>query len=388
LGDSRAVEPLAQALKDDESVEVRKKAAEALGELGDPRAVEPLAKALKDDESVEVREEAAEALGELGDSRAVEPLAQALKDDESVEVRKKAAEALGELGDSRAIEPLAQALKDSDSESVRIKAVKAFDKLGDLRAVEPLSHALGPGNSPTARQLAVMALGNIGGYKSIEVLINALRACKDDVPEDNKIVMRIILEIFENYDDKRMIDPLIELCSESNQNAKKFDYLIINMLSKLPGAVEPLIEALNKNIRNEYQARIFAEILSNREEEAATQELLNIVNSDYSINEAVLKGAKWAILKSREPEAIVPMLKLLARENSASTVNSIIKAIKEIVSPNHELFPLCQSTIKSKLAAHHDENIHVDKRAAPAKITDCIHDDHHEHDDFYSPIDF
>ncbi len=61
INDTRAVEPLIQALKDNNSY-VRCCAALALGEIKDKRAVEPLILALKDNNSY-VREDAALALG-------------------------------------------------------------------------------------------------------------------------------------------------------------------------------------------------------------------------------------------------------------------------------------------------------------------------------------
>ena len=54
----------------------------ALGEIGDSRAIEPLIQALKDKDKY-IREWAADALGEIGNERAVEPLIEALKDEYS-----------------------------------------------------------------------------------------------------------------------------------------------------------------------------------------------------------------------------------------------------------------------------------------------------------------
>jgi HEAT repeat protein len=58
--DQRAVEPLIQALQDDDE-SMRRGAAESLGKLGDPRAVQPLIAALHDKDEF-VRDAAAEAL--------------------------------------------------------------------------------------------------------------------------------------------------------------------------------------------------------------------------------------------------------------------------------------------------------------------------------------
>jgi HEAT repeat protein len=116
---SFAVEPLIAALKDKDS-DVREAAAVALDHLGwkpaqdesagwywmakrdwgkcvalGALAVEPLIAALKHKDS-DVRKVAAEALGEIKDPRAVEPLIAALKDKDS-DVRKAAAEALVSL---------------------------------------------------------------------------------------------------------------------------------------------------------------------------------------------------------------------------------------------------------------------------------------------------
>jgi len=92
----------------------RASAVEILGLMEDTRAVEPLIQALSEDKAIEVRRDAVEALGLLGDNRAVEPLIQALLEDEYAVVRGRAAEALDRLGDKRATEALIQALDDSD----------------------------------------------------------------------------------------------------------------------------------------------------------------------------------------------------------------------------------------------------------------------------------
>lgn len=106
--------------------QVRKEAAEALGDIGDARAVKPLSKALKDKERT-VQWEATEALGKIGDARAVEPLSQALKDEDS-KVRRAAEKALVDIGDTRAVEPFAKSLKDEDKD-VRGAAKEPLERL-------------------------------------------------------------------------------------------------------------------------------------------------------------------------------------------------------------------------------------------------------------------
>jgi hypothetical protein len=108
--DDSAVEVLTEALTD-EYIKVRKTAAEVLGKIGDARAVEPLIEALEDEE---VRKHATRALGEIGDDRAVEPLIKALGDGSYSGLwdgNSTALAALGKIGDARAIEPLIERLK-------------------------------------------------------------------------------------------------------------------------------------------------------------------------------------------------------------------------------------------------------------------------------------
>jgi HEAT repeat protein len=75
--------------------DVRARAALGLGEIGDTRGVEPLIQALQDEDSF-LRQMSAVALGNIGDARAIEPLTKALQDEDS-HVRQAAAEALEKI---------------------------------------------------------------------------------------------------------------------------------------------------------------------------------------------------------------------------------------------------------------------------------------------------
>jgi len=148
IGDARAVDPLIKMMLSDETQAVsalgeigepaveplikvleggNSDAAWALGEIGDTRAVEPLINALEDDERT-VRHSAAYALGKIRDRRAVEPLIKALEDENS-KVRRWAAYALGKIRDRRAVEALIKTLGDED-EGVRKYAKESLEELG------------------------------------------------------------------------------------------------------------------------------------------------------------------------------------------------------------------------------------------------------------------
>ena len=93
---------------------VRMAAARALGELRDERALMRLIATLSDDQW-RVRELATWALSEMKDERAVAPLCSVLLSDARVEVRRQAAEALGEIASAEALPALKQALNDPEA---------------------------------------------------------------------------------------------------------------------------------------------------------------------------------------------------------------------------------------------------------------------------------
>ncbi len=118
---NKDVEGLINALKDKDPM-IRGDATEVLGKIGDSRAVEPLIEALKDI----VREIAIESLRKIGEP-AVESLIKALKDKDTL-IRSGAAKALGKIGDKRAVESLTEALKYGDI-FVRSAAAEALEKI-------------------------------------------------------------------------------------------------------------------------------------------------------------------------------------------------------------------------------------------------------------------
>lgn len=111
---------------------VRKWCATSLTRLGMSRAVEPLIEALGDDDR-EVRSAAAATLGQIGvgGDKAVPPLIRLLQQDPRYEVRVQAAGALGRIvpGTKPATAALKKAIKTDDHKAVRKVASDALEKL-------------------------------------------------------------------------------------------------------------------------------------------------------------------------------------------------------------------------------------------------------------------
>ncbi|HEU5131188.1 MAG TPA: HEAT repeat domain-containing protein, partial [Pyrinomonadaceae bacterium] len=111
-GERATAVPQLIILLDDVDDFVQMAAARALGEVRDQRATAKLIATLAD-ENWEVRELAVWALSEMKDARAVTALCNVLLSDTRIEVRRGAAEALGEIRSSDALPTLKQTLNDS-----------------------------------------------------------------------------------------------------------------------------------------------------------------------------------------------------------------------------------------------------------------------------------
>ena len=171
IEDKRAVPALIAALRDSDE-EVRQQAAWALGQLEDRRATEPLIAALKDS-SIELRRKAAWALGQLEDPAAAPGLAAALRDDDP-QVRRTAAWGLGQLELRTAPAELIDALKDPNAD-VRRTAAWALSEMGDARAVPALREMLND-TDPAARKNAINALGQIRDSSAMQAIIGAMQS--------------------------------------------------------------------------------------------------------------------------------------------------------------------------------------------------------------------
>ena len=185
LADSRAIDPLIEALKNDADWEIRDMAAWALGQINDPRSTDPLSYASVKDADWHVREEAYDALqkntvgGNKVDARSVDPIIGALNDEDN-DVRLRAAEALGQLKNATAVDSLIESLKNDADWEIRDMAAWALGQIDDPRSTDPLSYASVKDADWHVREEAYNALqkNTVGGNKvdarSVDPIIGAL----------------------------------------------------------------------------------------------------------------------------------------------------------------------------------------------------------------------
>jgi hypothetical protein len=180
-----AVEPVCQLL-DSPNERIGEVATKILGAIGDTRAVEPLLQVVRNEEKTgSVRwHSSVEALGRIKDRRAVEPLCYYLKLDNkrwAPGAPFSAAEALGQIKDARAAEPLCQMLEGLTINHNHQILQEALQQIGKP-AILPLCQELNRGRNALGRTCAAMALGNIVadvGQVDVYILTSLRRALKD-----------------------------------------------------------------------------------------------------------------------------------------------------------------------------------------------------------------
>jgi HEAT repeat protein len=171
----------------------RQLAARKLGNLGDPRAVEPLMNALGDEEG-QVRKAASAALAKLGqckwqvwvrgdkndflrlgeskDPEAIEWLIKRLED-KRWEMRSIAAVVLGKASDPRAVEILIACLENDDTRYIAADVLARAERLG-LATTEPLLDTL-RSTDKYVRLAAAWAMAEVHDPRVEQVLCGALR---------------------------------------------------------------------------------------------------------------------------------------------------------------------------------------------------------------------
>ena len=369
-----AIKPLVATLRDDKS-EVRDRAAEALIEIGGVGVIQPLIVALKD-KHFYTRETAAESLGKIGDRCAVKPLVVALSD-AHWRVREKAAEALGRIGDSYAVEPLIAALKDDDSD-VRRKAAGALDRFGwqpkdkdeqqlyfiakeywgkcvelDGETVKALVSVLEDKN-PDVRKKATETLVKIGGLRTVKPLIAALK-------HDNSNIRRQAVVTLGKISDSQAVKPLIAVLSDKNLGVRE---AAVEALVKIGGVhtIGPLIDALKD--RNGDVREAAAEILGKTGNPVLEPLIAVLWDENWEVREETAR----ALGRLGDSRAVNSLIAVLKYEGSSARQRTT-EGLDKITSPMAEPFiaSLTQS-IRFRIEVIKALGQIGDKRAIPALV--------------------
>jgi len=181
LQDSTTVTGLTGVLAGDVSVEARREAAFALGQVGHKSAGTALARAAQGDPDFAVRRLAIEAIGKLGDAAGTAPCVMAMSAPEAT-LRREGALALWRIADERALRPLSDALRDPDAE-VRAAVAYALEKQADTLAVIRVTQEARGDTSALVRAYVARTLGRMRLPSATGALIELL--------EDESVAVRV-----------------------------------------------------------------------------------------------------------------------------------------------------------------------------------------------------
>lgn len=265
---------------------VRMTAAYALGKIGDDRGIQPLVQAIKDEESP-VRYVAPEALLRIG-SAAVKDLVDLL-DNEDPEVVRLSITALGKLGDGRAVMPLIDKLE-SKRLTVRNTASKALIRIGEP-AVKPLI-GLSKSKDSEIQQASTEALIQIGAT----VVTPLIEELKTNLKNYRSIASDVLIRI-----GSPAVIPLILEMKDVTSNIRPLSSEMLTAIGK--PAVDPLIQALSE--KDPEMVWRYVVILGNIGDARAVQPLLDAMNTE---NPKLRYLAAEALVQIGAP-SVTPLIK-------------------------------------------------------------------------------
>lgn len=347
LGDTKAVEPLIEALTGAKEIQVRVKAAEALGALRDRRAVDSLVSTSGATEP-EVRAAAVSALGLIADHTAAEALFVAARDSETI-VREAAVRSLSALGIS--VEKVSPDLSSSNWQ-VRAAAVTTLARLGDRSALPLILSAL---RDPDfrVRSEAARTLGALGDSSATDALSSALSDQSADVRVEATFALGRIK-------DSRALGPLTSLLSDRDP---RVSLAAAESLARLhdPRATRVLIESLSSA---DWRVR-----------SRATQVLARVAG-EGQLDQAV--GPLAASLADKDP-----VVRYYAAEAltgiGARAIPALIEALRSHRDSDRDraarvLWRIGAPAVDSLIAVLQDKNATPEMRAASARALGMIGD--------------
>jgi HEAT repeat protein len=295
------------AASGDQSPDVRRYAAVALGELGqagDARVIPVLLRLLADT-GLGVGEEASDALVRIGEPTAG-PLIELLSDRSADQLaRRRAVRTRATIRTRDAFGPIVESLIDRH-EDLEVRRMAAFylGRLGDRRALQPLCAAMSDRNEDVdVRRNAADALGELGDRRAFETLLAGLQ---------DGVVVNAAGHALEELRDERAIEALLPTFARDDETWR---YRVAPIVGKSgPRALGPLFAALGSD---DWRVRATAaRALSYTEADQAVAPLLEALEHDQNPN---VRGEAATALSFFDDDRVVEAL-LSALQDPSSTV--------------------------------------------------------------------
>ncbi len=274
-------------------------------------AIKPLASALQNGATYQVRMAAAVALGEIRNDRCVKPLVAGLADT-SLNVQRMAAQGLVQIG-SAAVDALMKSL-DSPDDSVRRWAAEVLGKIGKKTVATKLVEKL-PLETPEVQKAIIIALGELASRKATHPLVSILRG-------DNVDLTRYAAEALGRLGDAEGIESLIECLDSPSIDVRKAATEALVRVG--PESVPALTHALQHN--NYVVRRWVAEALGNLKDKRAVKHLIHALHDE---NVRVRRYAALALGEIGARNA-TPHLQSLLQDENQDVRYSAVKAVASI----------------------------------------------------------
>ena len=212
------VEPLADALADDQRATVRRSAAWALGRVGGDAAVETLMTALKKDKQGVVRQEAAIALGTIKSEKSAEPLLDIIRTDKYETARLEAAKALREINPTVVDKGLVDIVKKGkgsfedghEVQAVQNEVIGALLTNGNETTTGFLLDALKTADDEWTRWALVYMLGVIHSSSALDTMLAELES-------PSYVIRKEVVTRLGGFKDRKTVDTLIGILENSEE---------------------------------------------------------------------------------------------------------------------------------------------------------------------------
>lgn len=236
IGEEELVRNLISSLRSEENAGLRNSAAALLVRVG--RSAIPYLKETLKDPDRDIRKFAADILGEVGEVKAGPSLIEALRDPDD-NVRAAAAEALGKIGGDEVVNALVSILAETEDDLwLRFSALESLGRIGRGIPVEPIVGLLG---DKLLRKAAFDALGKSGDPKAIPHLIAGFndkgRGSREAAVVNFNLIYKILpAEEKERFDEEIKknsdVNLLSDLLDSPSSDVRKGGVVILGIIGK------------------------------------------------------------------------------------------------------------------------------------------------------------
>ncbi|MGA9771432.1 MAG: HEAT repeat domain-containing protein [Blastocatellia bacterium] len=347
MGDSKAYQPLVEALASSKELQLRVTAAQALGTLKDRRGVDALIAAAGAPEK-DVRLAAVNSLGLIGDHTSAEALFVAAKDTDQG-VRDAAVQSLAAMGVS--VERLSTDITNPNWQT-RVAAITTFARLGDPKATPLLIRALKDSDN-RVRAESARTLGQIADPRALDALISSLNDASADVRVESTYALG-------RLKDTRAVAPLTTLL---NDRDTRVSLAAAESLARMqdPRAIRVLVGSLSEP---DWRVRArAAQVLAHVSADAAVEQAVAPLAKGITDKDPIVRYYAAEALTGIGAKAVLPLIEILRSQRESDRARA-----------SRVLWRIGPPAVEGLIAVVQDKNAAPESRAAAAHALGVIAD--------------